>query len=111
MNTLRTTGSRSVILIASFSLLLASTLSVATLAQAAPTSHLSLPCSAHVDKPHPTDYSTVTVFIHTRGSARVTTIAHYRTTSNVKTTTANPSGSASVPYRISRATSGFKVVI
>ena len=71
----------------------------------------SFPCTARVDIQHPTDYSTVTVSIHTKGNARITTTAHYRTTSTVKTAIASASGSALIAYRISRATSRFTVVI
>jgi hypothetical protein len=74
-------------------------------------SSASLPCIAHVDNAHPTDYSTVVVSIHTRSHARITTTAHYRTTNTVKTTVASASGSASVAYRISRATGGFRVIV
>jgi hypothetical protein len=83
----------------------------ATIAVASNSSAAALACTAHIDNPHPTDYSTVTVLIRTRSNARVTTTAHYRTTSTVKTAQASASGTASIAYRISRATSGFRVIV
>jgi hypothetical protein len=80
-------------------------------ARGAEGSDSTLACSARVDNPRPTDYLTVTVFVHTIGGAHVTTTAHYRTTSTVETTVASHSGSAVLSYRISRATSGFRVVV
>ena len=111
MNSVRALCQRSITPIAGISLLMASVLSIASAAEGAETPHSSIGCSAHVNIPRPTDYSTVTIVIHTKGSARVTTTAHYRTTTNIKSTVASPSGSASVAYRISRATSGFQVVV
>ena len=70
-----------------------------------------LACTAHVSPVHPTDYSDVTVTIHSRAGARITTIAHYRTTNHLKTGVANSVGSAWVVYWISGATIGFPVVI
>jgi hypothetical protein len=83
----------------------------ATIAVASNSSAATVACTAHVNNPNPTDYSTVTVLIHTRSNARISTTAHYMSTDTVKTTQANASGTASVAYRISRATSGFRVIV
>jgi hypothetical protein len=43
--------------------------------------------------------------------ARVTTTAHYRTVATIRAVTASVTGRATVPYYISGATPGFRVVV
>lgn len=71
----------------------------------------SLRCSAHVDNAHPTDYSTVLVTVKTSSHAHVVATAHYKSTDTTHASTANGSGTAIISYRISRATSGFPVIV
>jgi hypothetical protein len=70
-----------------------------------------LSCTARVSDAHPAQYSTVVVFVSTRGGAAVTTTAHYKTKDTVKSTTANGAGAGSVSYEISRATKGYRVEV
>ena len=70
-----------------------------------------LSCSASVSNRSPADYSTVDVTVRTAAAAAVTTIAHYKTTDNQKSTVADGSGVATIAYDISRATAGFPVVV
>lgn len=70
-----------------------------------------LSCSASVSNSSPADYSTVDVTVRTAAAAAVTTIAHYKTTDNQKSTVADGSGVATIAYDISRATAGFPVVV
>ena len=60
---------------------------------------------------HPADYTTTDVLVTTAGHSGVTTIAHYRTVNREHHRTANAKGKAKVPYYISGATPGFKVVV
>ena len=59
----------------------------------------------------PRQYSTDYVLVSTERSASVRTTAHYKTTVTTHTATANTHGKASVTYRISRATKGYRVVV
>ena len=70
-----------------------------------------LSCTARVSNARPAQYSTVDVLVGTKAGASVTTTAHYKTTDNVKTTHASTSGTAIVAYEISRATSGYRVMV
>ena len=57
----------------------------------------------------PADYSTVDVLVTTRPGAAVSTVAHYKTTDNRKSATADGAGQATIGYYISGATPGFTV--
>ncbi len=60
---------------------------------------------------HPADYTTTDVLVTTTSHAGVTTIAHYRTVNRKHRRSANGKGKARVPYYISGATPGYKVVV
>lgn len=80
-------------------------------AQATSRAAHALPCVARVSNPRPAQYSTVLVAVRTRPSARVTTIAYYRTTSTEHSAVASRTGQATVAYWISRATRGYTVIV
>ncbi len=71
----------------------------------------ALPCSASMSNSHPKDYTTTDVRVHTAAYAHVTTVAHYRTTSTKHRAAAGPRGNATIAYRISDATPGYKVKV
>jgi hypothetical protein len=71
----------------------------------------TLKCVARVSNAAPAKYSDVTVYVSTRASAHVTTVAHYRTTNHAKATNANSTGHAAITYYISDATKGYRVVV
>ena len=71
----------------------------------------ALACRASVSTPHPEDYSTVVVYVSTVANARVSTAAHYKTTTHVESAQANRAGEASTSYDISDATTGYRVVV
>jgi hypothetical protein len=75
----------------------------------AATQATALPCSASMSNSHPPDYTTVRVNVHTATFARVTTVAHYRTTSTTHHGTAGHRGNVSISYYISGATPGYTV--
>jgi hypothetical protein len=87
--------------------LAASALTVAVPAEGA----ARLPCSARMSNASPVQNSRTDVLISTAVSAAVSTIAHYKTTNTTHTATADRLGRADVPYRISRATKGYRVVV
>jgi len=69
-------------------------------------------CTVSMSVPRPAQYTTTVVRVSgVGGSAKVTTAAHYKTTTNRKQNTASAAGKVSVPYSISRATKGYKVVV
>lgn len=71
-----------------------------------------LTCTAHMTNTSPTQYSTTTVVVATGvAGAQVTTTAHYKTTDTTHTGVADSAGTAEVPYKISRATIGYTVVV
>ncbi|HUY45353.1 MAG TPA: hypothetical protein VMV92_06465 [Streptosporangiaceae bacterium] len=70
-----------------------------------------LSCAASVSNSQPADYSTVDVYVRTAAGAGVTTVAHYKTTNNQKSATANSQGRATIAYYISGATKGYRVVV
>jgi len=84
---------------------------VAPAASAATAPARALPCRASISSHYPADYTTVVVRVRTAASARVTTVAHYRTTTTTHHRRANRLGSAHIPYYISGATPGFKVIV
>jgi hypothetical protein len=73
--------------------------------------HSGLSCRASVSNSRPADYTTVDVYVQTGGGASVVTVAHYRTTNHRKSATADRSGHATIPYHISGATPGYRVVV
>jgi hypothetical protein len=72
---------------------------------------LTVPCRASMSNPRPPQYSTTNVLVRTTPRAAITTTAYYRTKTTTHKATANLLGRASVPYRISDATPGFRVVV
>ena len=70
-----------------------------------------LPCSASMSNAHPAQNSTTNVLVKTAAAAAVTTIAHFKTTNTTHSAKANSSGRATVPYRISRAARGYRVIV
>ncbi|WP_028049759.1 hypothetical protein [Cellulomonas sp. URHD0024] len=79
---------------------------------ATPASAATGSCTASMSVTAPAQYTTTVVRVSgVGGSAKVTTAAHYKTTTNQKQTTASTTGKASVAYSISRATKGYKVVV
>lgn len=70
-----------------------------------------LPCHASMNNAKPRDYTDVDVNVVTASAARITTVAHYKTTKTTHTGTANRKGDASIRYYISGATPNFKVVV
>jgi len=70
-----------------------------------------LPCQASVSHAHPADYTTTDVRVHTADFARVTTVAHYRTTATKHHAKAGRKGNATIPYYISGATPGYTVKV
>ena len=101
--------------------LLAASAAAAALATTVPASAASaaitapasapLPCRATMSNYHPKDYTTTYVRVHTAAYAAVTTVAHYRTVNRKHTGKAGAKGNASIAYRISGATPGYKVVV
>ena len=77
------------------------------------------PCHASVSNTAPRDYSTVIVYVNTTPgpSTRITTAAHYKTVTTIKTTTdpkapkGRPQPDARTSYYISDAKPGFKVKV
>ena len=77
------------------------------------------PCHASVSNTAPKDYSTVIVYVNTTPgpSTRITTAAHFKTVTTIKTTTdpkapkGRPQPDARTSYYISDAKPGFKVVV
>src|ERR1039458_98564 len=86
-------------------------IAVVTHAPTGGTHHGPLSCTARVSNARPAQYSTVVVYISTKGGASVVTTAHYKTKDTQKAARANGAGAASVVYSISRATKGYTVVV
>ena len=89
---------------------IASTLISPVTADATP-AHKPLPCHASMSNAHPADYTTTTVNVKTVADARVITVAHYRTVNTKHRGRANRQGKAHIPYYISGATPGYRVVV
>jgi long-subunit fatty acid transport protein len=85
--------------------------SVALPAGAAHASPAALACHASMSNSHPADYTTTDVKVRTVAHAYVTTVAHYKTVNRKYHHRANVNGRATVPYYISGATPGRKVVV
>ncbi|HET7019041.1 MAG TPA: hypothetical protein VFI65_34300 [Streptosporangiaceae bacterium] len=88
----------------------ASTLIAPGLANAAPTSK-PLPCHASMSNARPADYTTIVVNVKSVADVRITTVAHYRTVNREHHGRADRQGKAGIPYYISGATPGFKVIV
>jgi hypothetical protein len=85
--------------------------SVAFPAEAASASPAALACHASMSNKHPADFTTTDVKVRTVAHAYVTTVAHCKTVNRTHHRRANASGRATVPYEISGATVGRKVVV
>ena len=91
----------------------------AGIAQASVPAPTAPPCHASMSSTAPKDYTTVIVYINTSPgpSTRITTAAHYKTVTTIKTTTdpKAPKGhrqpDAHTSYYISGAKPGYKVVV
>ena len=91
----------------------------AGLAQASVPAPTAPPCHASVSTAAPKDYTTVVVYINTSPgpSTRITTAAHYKTVTTIKTTTdpkapkGRPQPDARTSYYISDAKPGYKVKV
>ena len=70
-----------------------------------------LPCTASMSNSRPPQNSTTNVLVKTTAAATVTTVAHYKSTNTTNTGRSNGSGRATIPYKISRATRGYRVVV
>jgi hypothetical protein len=70
-----------------------------------------LACSAAMSNPHPAQYSTTDVIVHTTAGASVSATAFYLTTDTTHTGTAGSNGVADIAFRISRATIGYRVQV
>jgi hypothetical protein len=89
-----------------------STHSAPTASRSAPATTSALACRASMSNPHPVDYSTTDVIVHTGvAGATVTATAYYKTTDTSHTSTAAGNGTADIPFRISRATPGYTVEV
>jgi hypothetical protein len=70
-----------------------------------------LKCHASVTSTQPADYTDVGIRVRTVSKARITTAAHYRTTTHVKHGRAAADGRRTIWYYISGATPGFQVTV
>lgn len=70
-----------------------------------------LPCHASMSVRHPADFTATIVQIKSVARAKVTTVAHYRTTDTTHHGRTNQHARAGIPYFISGATPGFRVVV
>src|SRR5262249_23096099 len=89
---------------------IASTLLTPGMASAAPM-RKPLPCHASMSNARPADYTTTTVNVKSVADARVTTVAHYRTVNRQHHGRTNRQGKVGIPYYISGATPGFRVIV
>jgi hypothetical protein len=98
---------------AAAALLTAAVVPAASAATTSATSAASkpLPCHASMSNAKPSDYTDVYVNVATAAAAKITTVAHYKTTKTTHTGTANRKGDASIRYYISGATPSYKVVV
>lgn len=71
----------------------------------------AIACRAWVSNAYPSEYSTTIVYVDTVAKARVTTSAHYRTTTDTRSARADGHGRAAIGYDVSDATEGFKVIV
>lgn len=72
----------------------------------------SLTCRASVSDSTPKRYSTVRVYVKTgKAYAKVRAVAHYKTTTTAHSRKSNSAGKATVPFYVSGATPGRRVVV
>ena len=72
----------------------------------------TLACTAVMTVPRPRQNSTTVVHITGLGArAAVSTLAHYKSTNTRHTAVAGVNRVANIPYLVSRATKGYKVVV
>jgi hypothetical protein len=76
---------------------------------AAPVAALS--CSASMSNATPAQYTTTTVIVRTAAGAYATATAHYKSTNTTNSATAGSNGVADIPFKISRATKGYTVMV
>jgi hypothetical protein len=95
--------------VAAAAVLSAGTMALSSAPVASASSQAALRCHAWMSNNRPKDYTTTDVNVSTVRSAKVRTIAHYKTTDTTHRATANSRGRATVPYYISGATPGFRV--
>jgi endonuclease YncB( thermonuclease family) len=77
-----------------------------------PTVAAATPCTATVSNASPTRNATVTVYISSEyPSSSSSATAHYKTTDTTNSSTTDTAGAANIPFRISSATPGYRVVI
>jgi hypothetical protein len=84
---------------------------VETIPAHAASGSVSLACHASMSNSRPKDYTTTHVNVSSVAHAAVTTTAHFRTTTTSHSATTNRLGKASIAYRLSRATPGFRVIV
>ena len=89
----------------------ATAVTTAAITKTAPhqTQHISV--QAGVSNSRPKDGTTVRVNVTTEKGARVTTVAHFKTGDQVRTTTANSRGEATVAYNVGNAQPGYPVSV
>ena len=80
-------------------------------AKAAPHQVQHISAQAQVSNSRPKDGTTVRVNVTTEKGARVTTVAHFKTGDQVRTTTANSRGEATVAYNVGNAQPGYPVSV
>lgn len=69
-------------------------------------------CAVHMTVAHPHHYGTTQVVVTKLAKgAKVTTVAHYKSTTTKKTATATSAGKATTTYRVASATYGRKVPV
>ena len=71
----------------------------------------ALACRASVSDVFPTDGNSTVVQVKTVAGARVTTAAHYETTTTTQSAKANRSGLVAITYYIGGATKGYPVLV
>lgn len=81
-------------------------------ADAAPAEAATKSCKATMSNSKPRQYSNTYVRVSGVASkAKITTVAHYKTSKTRKTATASTTGKASIKYNVSRATPNRKVPV
>ena len=80
-------------------------------AKTAPHQVQHISARAGVSNSRPKDGTTVRVNITTEKGARVTTVAHFKTGDQARTTTANSRGEATVAYNVGNAQPGYPVSV
>jgi hypothetical protein len=70
-----------------------------------------IPCTATMSNASPPRFTTTDVRVSSWGDVAVTTVAHYKTKNTTRSATTNNTGRATVPYYISGASAGYRVVV